>query len=46
MSDRITIHLTLPRSLSLHRLCQSLHVIGLFMSYDWNDHYQLSEVQE
>lgn len=46
MSDRITIQITLPRALSLARLCQALRAIGLVMSYDGNDHYILTEVTE
>lgn len=39
----MTITLTLPRSLSLHRLCQALRAIGLIMSYAGSDHYTLTE---
>lgn len=44
--DRITITLTLPRALSLSRLCQALRSIGLVMSYDGDNRYQLTEVPE
>lgn len=44
--DTLTIHLTLPRALSLSRLCKALRAIGLVMSYNGNNHYTLSEMPE
>jgi hypothetical protein len=44
--NTLTISITLPRAISLNRLCKALRSIGLIMSYDGANHYTLTETDE
>lgn len=42
----ITITLTMPPSLTLHRLCKALLTIGLRLSYSGDGVYHLTETDQ